>query len=197
MPRPRIPGRRVRILDAAEALVLERGFDATGVQAVAERAGIAKGAVYLEFASKAAIVDALLERSMERMSAASAAALGTGRPRLSAAYRTAVKVLLGDPLMTAAFLDDRAVLGAYVDSRTDGRYAARHLDVLAWVRELQSTGDLDASVDSEGLALALSSATIGLLSASKLLGPLDNSQLQAALTALADLVERLEGAQGA
>lgn len=193
MPRARIPHRRERVLDAAEALVLERGFDAMSVQAIADRVGIAKGAVYLEFASKEAVVDALIERGMARLNAASAAALGgEPRPRLSVAYRVALEGILDDPLMTAAFLDDRGVLGAYADAHRGERYAARHRAVVAWVRDLQQAGALDSGVDAEGLALALSSSTIGLLSASRLLGPLDRSQLEAALAALADLVARVE-----
>lgn len=193
MPRPRLPDRRERILDAAEELVLDRGFDAMSVQALAERAGVAKGAVYLEFASKEAVVDALVERGMARLAAASRAALGDEeRPRLSVAYRVALDVLLDDPFMTAAFLDDRGVLGAYADAHRGERYAARHRGVVAWVRELQEGGALEAGVDADGLALALSSATIGLLSASRLLGPLDRDQLGAALAALADLVSRVE-----
>src|SRR5690606_13427006 len=137
--------------------------------------------------------DALVERGMARLTTASRAALGGDeRPRLSVAYRVALEVLLDDPLMTAAFLDDRGVLGAYADAHRGERYGARHRAVVTWVRELQEAGALDAAVDAEGLALALSSATIGLLSASRLLGPLDRGQLEAALAALSDLVARVE-----
>lgn len=87
MPRPLIPHRRDRILDAAEALVLELGFDAVSVQAIAERVGIAKGAIYREFASKQEILDLLLQRAMSRMIEASRQLLGDDPPRLSVAYR--------------------------------------------------------------------------------------------------------------
>ncbi|WP_156316466.1 TetR/AcrR family transcriptional regulator, partial [Leucobacter japonicus] len=99
MPRPLLPNRRGRILDAAEDLVLERGFDATSVAAVAERAGIGKGAVYLEFGSKRDILDALLLRGTERMRARLAEELGE-HPPLGEAYRASVRVLLEDRLMT-------------------------------------------------------------------------------------------------
>ena len=52
MPRPLVPDRRARILDAAERTVLAEGFDAMNVAAIARAAGIGKGAVYLEFAAK-------------------------------------------------------------------------------------------------------------------------------------------------
>ncbi|WP_053384919.1 TetR/AcrR family transcriptional regulator [Leucobacter celer] len=191
MPRPLLPNRRGRILDAAEELALERGFDATSVAAVAARAGIGKGAVYLEFESKRDILDALLLRGTERMRARLAEELGE-HPPLGEAYRASVRVLLEDRLMTAAFLDDRGVLGSHVDTVADGRYRSRHAGVVAWLRELQRRGGLEADIDPEHLALALSSATIGLLSAGRILGPLDASQLRGSIDALGRMAETFE-----
>ncbi|MFY9713507.1 MAG: TetR/AcrR family transcriptional regulator [Microbacterium sp.] len=191
MPRPRLPHRRTAILDAAEQLVLEQGFDATSVASVASRAGIGKGAVYLEFESKNDILDALLQRAGARMQARVDAGL-TDDVTLSGAYRSAVRALLDDRLMTAAFLDDRGILGSHVSAVTDGRYRARHLLVIEWLRRLQEQGRLRTDIDAEHLALALSSATIGLLSANAVLGPLDPEQLEGAFTALARMVSAFE-----
>ncbi|MDO5092443.1 MAG: TetR/AcrR family transcriptional regulator [Propionibacteriaceae bacterium] len=192
MPRPRIPNRRDRILDVAEALILELGFDAVSVQTIAERVGIAKGAIYREFASKQEILDVLLQRAMSRMIVASRQLLGDDPPRLSVAYRVGVRVLLDEPLMTAAFLDDGGVLGTYAAQVADGRYRARHLAVVEWIRELQKTGALDAHIDADALGLALSSTTLGLLTAAKHLGPLSAEQLEGALHAMEHLVAKLE-----
>lgn len=193
MPRPLIPQRRERILDVAEDLILDSGFDAVTVAAVAERVGIAKGAVYREFASKHDILDELLRRSMERMQVRSRELLGDDpTPPLSAAYRVGTRALLDEPLMVAAFLDDAGVLGSYVDTVTDGRYRERYLATGAWIRDLQASGRLSADVDPDALALALSSATLGLLTAAKQLGPLSPAQFEAALGAIETMVARLE-----
>lgn len=192
-PRPLIPNRRKRILDAAEALVLERGFDAMSMQALAERVGIAKGATYREFASKDAVLDALLRRATERTMTAAAGLLADDpHPPLSRAYRAAATVLLDEPLLCAAFLDDAGVLGSAVDRVSDGRYRERHLAVQEWVRDLKARGALVPDIDPDGLALALSSATLGLLTAAKTLGPLTRGELLAALTALEAMVRGLE-----
>ena len=53
--------RRREILDAAAELFRERGFDVTPVQAIAAKAGVAAGTVYLYFPSKEAILVALQE----------------------------------------------------------------------------------------------------------------------------------------
>lgn len=50
------------ILDAAQGLVLERGFNATTVDAVIEEAGISKGAFFHHFTSKNALGRSMLER---------------------------------------------------------------------------------------------------------------------------------------
>ncbi len=60
--------KRLAILQAAFAVVTERGYSDTKVDEVAHRAGVAKGTVYLYFKDKAAIyiglVDWLLEQAL-------------------------------------------------------------------------------------------------------------------------------------
>lgn len=191
MPRPLVPNRRERILDAAEELVLARGFDAMSVAAIAEGAGIGKGAVYLEFPGKNDILDALLQRGTARLRERARAEVGD-RPRLSAAYRASARALRDDALMTAAFLDDRGVLGAHVTEVEHGRYRERHLGVVEWLHDLQRRGEIDEQVDAEALALALSSATIGLLSAARLLGPLSSEQLESAIDTVGRMAASFE-----
>lgn len=74
------------------------------------------------------------------------------------------------------------------------RYAAR----VAWVRTMLHVfaehGGLAPGLDLDGLAIVLSSATLGLLSASAAFGSLTEQQLAAALDSLTALVER--GASG-
>jgi AcrR family transcriptional regulator len=57
---------RDRILDAAEAVILESGGQSFTLDAVAERAGISKGGLVYSFATKDKLVYAALEREMAR-----------------------------------------------------------------------------------------------------------------------------------
>lgn len=52
------------LLDAALDLFIEQGFSATRVEDIATRAGLSKGAVYLYYPSKDAILEALVRRGI-------------------------------------------------------------------------------------------------------------------------------------
>jgi AcrR family transcriptional regulator len=53
---------QVRILDAAEAVFSEQGFDKTQLEEVAARAGYTRGAIYAHYASKEDLFLALMEQ---------------------------------------------------------------------------------------------------------------------------------------
>lgn len=61
MPRDGSPT-RTRLLDAAERLVIDRGFAATSVEQVIAASGSSKGAFFHHFATKADLAHALVER---------------------------------------------------------------------------------------------------------------------------------------
>ena len=58
------PGTRERILDAAERLFAERGFDATSTSSIAELANVPKGLVFYYFPRKVDILRALLDERL-------------------------------------------------------------------------------------------------------------------------------------
>lgn len=60
---------RERILDAAEAGVLEKGFAATSIDELIAAVGITKGGFFYHFSDKGALAKALLERYIERENA--------------------------------------------------------------------------------------------------------------------------------
>ncbi len=62
--RRRAEARPDEILDAALAVFTEKGFDAARVDDIAARADISKGAVYLYFDSKEALLRGLIEREV-------------------------------------------------------------------------------------------------------------------------------------
>jgi AcrR family transcriptional regulator len=69
---------RDRILDAAEAVILESGGQSFTLDAVAERAGISKGGLVYSFATKDKLVYAALEREVTHFQEAVGRRLGGG-----------------------------------------------------------------------------------------------------------------------
>src|SRR5450759_1771466 len=58
--------REALILQAAEEVLMEKGYHETSIDEIASRVGIAKGTVYLHFARKEDLVIALFERDLEK-----------------------------------------------------------------------------------------------------------------------------------
>ncbi|MFC8874235.1 TetR/AcrR family transcriptional regulator [Streptomyces ardesiacus] len=76
---------RQKLYEAAVTLIAEQGFSATTVDEIAERAGVAKGTVYYNFASKSVLFEELLRHGVGlltdslRQAAEGAARQGLGR----------------------------------------------------------------------------------------------------------------------
>jgi TetR/AcrR family transcriptional regulator len=76
-----------RILDAALGLFATRGYDATSLDAIAAELGVRKQTILYWFASKEALLDAVVERSAAELAQALDAAIagaGPGRERIDA-----------------------------------------------------------------------------------------------------------------
>ena len=102
--RRRAEARPDEVLDAALALFIEKGFAATRVEDIAVRAGLSKGAVYLYFPSKEAILEGLVKRAILPIANNALGLLENyaGDPRL--VISTALKMVAGrlsDPKLVA------------------------------------------------------------------------------------------------
>jgi AcrR family transcriptional regulator len=88
MAKPADPNRREDILKAARAMFKHSGYEKARVAEIAQRAGVAKGTVYLYFESKQAMLDALCDRYQEMIADALLPALQN--PDAHAAIKDAV-----------------------------------------------------------------------------------------------------------
>lgn len=102
--RRRADKRPDEVLDAALDLFIEKGFAQTRVEDIATRAGLSKGAIYLYFPSKEAVLDALMRRAVSPVAEGALQLLanhsGDPRPIISGALRL-VATRLADPRMVA------------------------------------------------------------------------------------------------
>lgn len=76
---------RRAVLESARALFAQRGLD-TGVEEVAEGAGVGVGTIYRHFPSKSALVDAVFEEILQDVSALADEALGQVDPWVGFAW---------------------------------------------------------------------------------------------------------------
>jgi TetR/AcrR family transcriptional repressor of nem operon len=90
-----------QILDVAERLVQERGFNGFSYADIARELGVTKAALHYHFASKAELGDALIDRYAERFFEALGAADGPDAPQQLRAYAQ---------LYADVFRDDRMCL---------------------------------------------------------------------------------------
>jgi AcrR family transcriptional regulator len=109
---------RTRILDAAEELFMQHGFEGTSMRLLTSKAGVNLAAVNYHFGSKDALIEALFRRRLDPMNAARIAALD----RLEAEAE-------GRPLAPAVVI--RAFVGESLrmieDARSGGRNFIRLL----------------------------------------------------------------------
>lgn len=94
---------RERILNAAERLFAEHGFDKTSVDSIAVESGVNKAVIYYHFESKAEIVRTIFELLLDRLEVAGA---GSGRKvcellvggELSESFESGVRIMLMEAL---------------------------------------------------------------------------------------------------
>ena len=124
--------RRSQLVRVGREVFAERGYDATSVEEIAERAGISKPVVYEHFGGKEGLYAVIVDREMEHVIAEISAAISTGTPR--------------DRLEGAALAFMR-----YVEQRPDGfRFLSRDSPTKSGLANLlaevaQRVGDVMAS----------------------------------------------------
>ena len=74
------PSKRDAVLETAERLFYTEGFHATGIDRLASEAGVVRMTLYNHFASKEALIEAVLERRYARYTDDLRAALAHGGP---------------------------------------------------------------------------------------------------------------------
>ncbi|MBZ4318731.1 TetR/AcrR family transcriptional regulator [Streptomyces huiliensis] len=102
---------RRRLFEAAVTLIAEQGFSSTTVDEIAERAGVAKGTVYYNFASKTVLFEELLREGIElltlslRQAADDTAARGGDRvDALDAMVRAGLDFIARYPALTQLYV---------------------------------------------------------------------------------------------
>ena len=144
-------GRATRdgLLEAGREAFGERGYDATSIAEILDAAGVAKGALYHHFDTKAALFDAVLDQVVQEIAEA-AAERARAAPDPAASLKAGcgawLERMLDPVVQRIALLDAVAVVGWARVREIDDRHTLsgmRHnLDRLA-----EQNGGLEADID--------------------------------------------------
>lgn len=157
MPARRQPAdhaaREQRILDAAARLITHYGYDRTAMQDIATAAGISKGALYLHYAGREQLFDALFLRELYRYSEEWLRRLQTDpQPgAFSRIYRTSLYAMRTSPLLLALFRHDRQLLGDYL-RRQQALIAAKTPATTRLLTMMQESGIIRRDVEPAVIA---------------------------------------------
>ncbi|MCL2584905.1 MAG: TetR/AcrR family transcriptional regulator [Streptosporangiales bacterium] len=107
---------RKRIVEVATDLFADRGYEATSIEAVLERAGVSRGSLYHHFAGKDRLFDAVVEAVHARVGEATLAAVTASCETEALGLLKAAELawirLAGDPVVRRILLIDApTVLG--------------------------------------------------------------------------------------
>lgn len=154
--------RRERILQVAKAHFERFGFRRARVEDIAREAGIAKGAVYLEFPSKEALLEAVVSRLLEEVGrrwAEEVLPLESPRERLRATLRFTFREMARDTFFARLQKEDPEfeVLRSLASTKENEQKAEAQLELLrGWLREGMARGELRADLDIEVVPFILS-----------------------------------------
>jgi TetR/AcrR family fatty acid metabolism transcriptional regulator len=160
VPKPRDPARRQRILEAAKRHFTAYGFKGTNLDAVAAEAGCAKGALYLEFADKEALLREVVELSFAAISARyvdEVFSIASPLERLVATLRFAYRQMAADPMFGKLLREDPDLraLGLGADPKNLEAGKAQMAMLSGWVDEGIARGEIRADVDRDAIPIVL------------------------------------------
>jgi AcrR family transcriptional regulator len=155
---------RRRIYDAAFVLFLEKGFDATTVEEIAERADVAKGTVFNYFPRKTSLLAALAAdwtMRIEEELGPVAHWTGSTRDKLTRVFLFLADLGAQNPdLARLAFFESLRYMHAMVEHGRAEEEPVRHFQAMirALIRQGQEAGEIRAELRPEHAEVLLESA---------------------------------------
>lgn len=193
MPHASQVNRDKRIIEAAADLFMHFGYDKTTVSDIARKAGISKGAIYLHYASKDAVFEAVLIREMtayaeawvERCEADPAG--GT----IGGMYKNMLYALNSSGFMSALFKKDPHLFGSYLRKpNTFLRQQQQHGTRQEFIRLMQATGAIRTDVDPEITAHIMNMLSYGLIGMHDVMDAHLIPPTEAIIEGIADFMDR-------
>jgi AcrR family transcriptional regulator len=149
-PRPAPAATEERILVAAEQCMSRLGLSRLSMTDVATQAGVSRGAVYLHFADRRALIDAVLTRAANRFVASSAGPISRCATLGEQVAEAAVFIRehLGDSMLTLRLpADEESLFATLLTSRLE-RMVEEWVDFWRpYLAEAQERGELRGDIE--------------------------------------------------
>lgn len=184
--------RELRIYQAANALLLHFGYDKTTVSDIAREAGISKGAIYLHFSSKDALVEALIKHEMLAYTSRMLDSLEQDETNWTfiGLYQHSLLALPEHPLVQAIIRGDKHVFGNYLTKSAHDFMEIKREERLPFLQQMQAVGALRKDVNMSVVAFILDCFGYGMLHASEFLGNNEMPDIEALVNEMGEMLER-------
>ena len=163
-----------RILAAAAALIQRDGYDRTSVDDVAREAGVAKGTIYLHWASREELFLAVLQRERDAVRADVSARLAAAgsEPGLRALLRHSALALMARPLMKAVLLRDTELIGRLANVEAAVRLRVERIaNFHAYLQALRDRGLVRTDLSLDEQVYLVSGVFLGFFLVAPLIPP--------------------------
>lgn len=180
--------RRNAVMDATVSVIVQSGIRRTSIEQIAHVARVSKGAVYLEFPSKEALLEAVVRREYRDFldDALARVIADPDGGRLSGIYRHSIATLVNRPFMMALYTDDGKILASLL--KGPDHYRPRVLLGTDFLATLADAGLLHADLDPAMVSHLLSMLSLGPLLAEPVLRDSSAPPIDETFGLLADLV---------
>jgi TetR/AcrR family acrAB operon transcriptional repressor len=186
--------REQRILDVATELLVHYGYDKTTVSDIAQAAGISKGAIYLHYNSKEALLESLLGREMKQYAFRWMDMIeedpqgGT----LGGMYKNMLYTLSDSTFLAAMFKRDERVLGSYLRQpnnffQNPDRIQANRYE---FVKMMQEAGAVREDIDAQVVAYIMNLLLYGLVAMGDIMPQEDMPPLDTVIEGIAEIMDR-------
>jgi AcrR family transcriptional regulator len=127
--------RRAQLIEVGRTVFAERGYEATYVEEIAERAKVSKPIVYEHFGGKEGLYAVVIDREMEHIVARITEAISSGSPRERLEFRKAGYDAKAAPIYAHALVGMVTFVGQWwTETRKPPvEQVASHIAALAWM----------------------------------------------------------------
>jgi len=185
--------REQRILDAAVDLFVHYGYDKTTVSDIAREAGVSKGAIYLHYDSKDALLEALIIREMQ-IYAETWFDLLEADPQggtIAGMYKNSLYALNDSKFISAMFKQDGRILGSYL-RKPDNIFRGQEFKSTKYefVQMMQAAGAVRPELDPKVTAHIMNMLGYGLVAMDEVMDKADIPPYDDLIEGIADFMHR-------